>query len=144
MMDALTLLSYSKHAFPHECIQWLVNMVSTEGSFAGTPQQTTKSSTTVTRLKRLRLHNLTLLPQDWKALIKAIDFSMLQWLFVTSTNFSQEQLDLLIECISATDATSVPLEILNLHGSDLLVNADKHALRATIRGVAPRVTIQHM
>lgn len=85
---------------------------------------------------------LTLLPHDWETLIKALDFSVLKTLVPHGTNFSWEQLDLLIECIAGNDANLVPLEDLNLTDTDLLLDASKDVLRARIQKVAPRVTIQ--
>jgi hypothetical protein len=121
----------SKREFPRECVKWLAVMVSTQS----------QSSSLVTRLDFFRLCGVTLQPQDWVTLIKAIDFSALRILYLNLTNFSQEQLDVLIECIGTTDATPLPLNRLKLTGTDLLVDADKDALQSRIQKVAPQLSI---
>jgi hypothetical protein len=154
VMDTLFVTcSSGKEEFPRESIQWLVAMVSTppqlsrsglgEDPCSGTFQQTTttRPSTIATRLKKFQLSGLTLHPQDWETLIRAIDFSALLTLTLENTNFFKEQLDLLLEQIALTDAALVPLEKLKLTGTGLLVDVDRAALRAKILKVAPRVCI---
>ncbi|KAK3825452.1 MAG: hypothetical protein J3Q66DRAFT_436522 [Benniella sp.] len=104
MMREFEVRCTSKREFPRECVKWLAVMVSTHF----------QSSPLVTRLDFFRLCGVTLQPQDWVTLIKAIDFSTLRNLYLNSTNFSQEQLDILIECIGATDVTPLPLNTLKL------------------------------
>ncbi|KAG0225575.1 hypothetical protein BGX31_007593, partial [Mortierella sp. GBA43] len=152
MMDAL-FVACIKQEFPRESIPWLVAMVSTppqlsgsglgEDSCSGTFQQTTAtmSSKIATRLKTLQLHRFTFRPQDWEALIKALDFSALLTLTLKDTSLSQEQLGLLLDQIALTDTALVPLEKLDLTGTNLLVDVDRAALRAKILKVAPRVSI---
>ncbi|KAG0232827.1 hypothetical protein B0O80DRAFT_275071 [Mortierella sp. GBAus27b] len=147
----LTVHSYNKSEYPHSCIQWLVNMVSTTLEMSGSisskakasrgTQVSQESSTTFTPLRRLRLSNITLSPQDWEILIKAMDFSFMQQLLFDKTNFSHEQLDLLLGRMAAIDATSLLLYSLTLTDTDLLTNADKAELRAKIRRVAPHMII---
>ncbi|KAG0207206.1 hypothetical protein BGX31_002615, partial [Mortierella sp. GBA43] len=151
VLDKLTVRCYSRQQLSAACTQWLVAMVSTpppmpgllsEDSHAGSPQQGTESSTVTTSLLKLRLSTTTFTRQDWATLIKAIDFSVMVDLKIQKTNFSQEQLDLLLECIAHVDAESLPLEKLDLTDTDVLANAaDEAALRARIQGVAPRVTV---
>jgi SOS-response transcriptional repressor LexA len=111
-------------------------------SYTGTPQHTEKHHTVPTRLKGFRLSNMTLTSQDWETLIKAIDVSMIQELIFDGTNFSQEQLDLLIDCMASTGKQSVSLKSLDIDGTDLALNGDNAALRERIQKAAPRVRIQ--
>ena len=152
MLSELSVYCYSKCSFPQEYAEWLASMVSTpphpleqpptNDSIAGTSQQTIESSTPMIQLRRIEVSNFTFRPEDWETLIKAIDFSALEILHFSITNFSQEQLDLLIDRIAAADVTPVPLKDLNLVATDLVVNADKQALRARILAVAPQVSIR--
>ncbi|KAG0209558.1 hypothetical protein BGX31_002078, partial [Mortierella sp. GBA43] len=144
ILDFFILGSYDRHAFPHECIPWLlVPIVSDPLQPSGpTPQNTGKPSTIPTRLKRFWLSKFTLTLEDWAALIKAIDLSVMLELKFTGTNFSQEQLDLLLDCIAGAGEQSVALEGLDFRNSDLVGNTDKDALRGRIHKVAPRVIIQ--
>ncbi|KAG0221667.1 hypothetical protein BGX31_009646, partial [Mortierella sp. GBA43] len=104
MLDYFSVNYFPKHPFPHECIPWLVSMVSdplqspTIGHpCTGTPQCGERPFTVPTRLKGFRMFNVTLIPEDWETLIKAIDFSVMLELKINDTNFSQEQLDLLLD-----------------------------------------------
>lgn len=150
MMDEFTIRCYLRHDFPPECIQWLTTMISSpiqptgsssaECSFAETQQQATKPPA-ITRLARFWISNVDLSQEDWETVIKAVDFSALKVLCLHDTNFSQEQLDLLLGRIGGTDVMLAPLEELNLRDTDLLTNADRGALQAKIHEVAPRVAI---
>ncbi|KAF9362412.1 hypothetical protein BGX34_006231 [Mortierella sp. NVP85] len=149
MLSELSVYSYSKCNFPQEYAGWLASMVSTlphpleqpptDGSIAGASQQTMESSTPMIQLRRIEVSNFTFRPEDWETLIKAIDFSALEILHFSITNFSQEQLDLLIDRIAAADVTPVPLKDISLVATDLVDNADKQALRARILAVAPQI-----
>ncbi|KAF9362410.1 hypothetical protein BGX34_006229 [Mortierella sp. NVP85] len=128
VMSKFEVRCYSKRELPQECVKWLAVMVSTPSSSG-------------THLDYLRIYNVTIQPQDWETLIKAIDFSMLEDLRFDSTNFSQEQLGVLVDCITATNVTPFPLNNLSLTDTDLLTIADKQTLRERIQKVAPWVSI---
>jgi hypothetical protein len=152
MLDYLGLGSYKEEPFPHECIPWLVTMVSDPLQLSrhsmigdhctGTPQHAARSFMAPTRLKKLLLSTFTLTSEDWETLIKAIDLSVMHGLRFNGTNFSQEQLDLLLDRITSTREHSMTLENLDFTITDLVLNADKNALRERIYKVAPRVIIQ--
>ncbi|KAG0205555.1 hypothetical protein BGX31_002927, partial [Mortierella sp. GBA43] len=107
MLDYLGVLYDKQQNFPHECTPWLFSMVSDPcqlsdpsmvgHSWTGTPQHTEKPYMAPTRLKRLRLSNIILIPEVWEALINAIGSSVMLELRFNGTNFSQEQLDLLLD-----------------------------------------------
>ncbi|KAI8358166.1 hypothetical protein B0O80DRAFT_444145 [Mortierella sp. GBAus27b] len=131
LLDELAVGCYTKHPFPHACLSWLVSMVSA-------PPRSSDSSV---RLKILNLSNLNLIPQDWEALIKAVDYSVMLELKFNETNFARKQLDLMLESITSTGEESVPLEYLDIWNTDLVRNADKDALHERIQKVVPRVKI---
>lgn len=74
-------------------------------------------SATLTRLKIFHDRCYSS-PSRLETRIKALDFSSLEKLGVDNTNFSQEQLDLLVERIAGIGSASVPLR----SWTDLLVN----------------------
>jgi hypothetical protein len=145
MLECLVVNCSSKREFPCKFVPWLVAMVSAqphlEDPGTGAYQETTTTPMLQTRLKIFGLNFITLPPQEWETLIKAIDFTELLHLSFRDTNFSREQLVHLIDSIAGTGAKSVPLNKLDLTGADLLANADKRALRERIHKVAPQVTI---
>jgi hypothetical protein len=112
---------------------------SIDGSSPEATQQAMKPFTTPKQLTLLQLSNVACSSQDWEILIKTIDFAVLSYLYLTHSNFSLQQLDLLIECISNTDARSMQLKTLDLSGTDLATIGDKDALRARILKAAPQL-----
>ena len=128
MMSKFGVRCQSKRKLPQACVKWLAVMVSTP-------------SPSEAQLKYFRLHKVILQPQDWVTLIKAIDFSKLEDLRFDSTNFSREQFNVLIDRIAAVEPTLLQLNNLDLSDTDLLVNAEKRALRERIQKVAPQVSI---
>ncbi|KAF9363307.1 hypothetical protein BGX34_004412, partial [Mortierella sp. NVP85] len=151
-LDHIYLLGGKRREVPPEFIQWLIAVAqdrlqppvsySNEGPAEGNTLQTRKSFTMLDRLRNFTLSNVTLLSQDWEILIKAIDLSELKELHLGSTNFSSEQLDLLLERIATADPKVVSLKVLGLGYTELLVGADKPALRARILMAAPELSIQ--
>ncbi|KAF9344178.1 hypothetical protein BGX34_005935, partial [Mortierella sp. NVP85] len=85
-----------------------------------------------------------LLPQDWEAVIKAIDLSALEELHFDNCNFSQVQLKLLADRIADTKTSSLPLKVLDLKGSKVDKMDDTactSAILARIQQKAPQVGI---
>ncbi|KAK3825280.1 MAG: hypothetical protein J3Q66DRAFT_327384 [Benniella sp.] len=151
MSDIYICNNLDKQEVPHDCIQWFAAMLSprpqpsgspmAQGSCTGTVQQAAKT-TTPTQLEVFGLNGVILLPQDWETLIRAIDFSTLEALYLDKTNFSLGQLDLLLDCIARTVMKPASLTALSLENTDLLVDADKDALRARIQKVVPSVAVE--
>ncbi|KAK3825651.1 MAG: hypothetical protein J3Q66DRAFT_328256 [Benniella sp.] len=150
-LNILYVSSGKKSQVPHEFVQWLVTVApdrpqpsgstSSEDTCTETSQQAIKTSTILARLRILLLYNVTLQPQDWELLIKAIDLSVLEDLHLHSTNFSSTQLDLLLERIAAADAKSVSLKLLQIGSTELLVDAERPALQTRILKAAPQMII---
>ncbi|KAG0007035.1 hypothetical protein BGZ65_011769 [Modicella reniformis] len=141
-LEALLVGCDSRSDFPRVCVPWIVSMVSSsaDGPFSENSQRTMNPSTTLACLKHIELSGSTLHPKDWETLIKAIDFTELEEMYVNDTNFSLPQMDLMMHCI-IDGAISVPLKYLDLTCSDLLmyIGADRNALRARIHQAAPEV-----
>ncbi|KAF9364649.1 hypothetical protein BGX34_000885 [Mortierella sp. NVP85] len=119
---------------PDAYVQWLTLMVSAPD--AATP-------TAWSPLKRLCLQHNKFGSVDWGSLIEAIDFSALENLDFSGTNFADEQLDLLIKCVVKTHEL-VPLRTLDLRSSTLSMSVDLAELHSKLdefREIAPHVTI---
>lgn len=58
-------------------------------------------------------------PGEWNEVIKAIDFSTLQHLSFEGSNFSQTQLELLVDRFDQNFGTSPPLSSLSLCHTDV-------------------------
>ncbi|KAG0220688.1 hypothetical protein BGX31_010698 [Mortierella sp. GBA43] len=151
-LDYLDIRCHTKHAFPRKCIAWLVSIISVPlqppepstigDTSTGTPQSSGKPCAPQNQLKKFRLCNITLVPEDWEALIKAVDLSVMLELLFGETNFSQVQLDLLLDRIAGAGKQSTSLKCLDIRKTDLVINANKDALRNRIQKVAPRLKVQ--
>jgi len=111
--------------------QWIISMIS-----GRTP------SGTSLKVVGMKIH---FQPQDWEAVIEAIDFSTLQELHFDNCNFSQVQLKLLADRIADSKAMLLPLKLLNLKGSKAERVDDAFAMRAMfvrIEQKAPQVIIE--
>ncbi|KAF9979903.1 hypothetical protein BGZ65_005837 [Modicella reniformis] len=111
----------------HGCALWIASMV------AASPQPSHISPTTPpstddklparTRqrgLKHLNLNFLTLQREDWKAVINAIDLSVLERLNFTVTNFSQKELTILVDRIAEyASRTLLPSRYMYFKRTDL-------------------------
>jgi len=83
-------------------------------------------------------------PQDWEAVIKAVDLSKLEKLHLDDSSFSQEQLELLVDRIADSNISPLPLKLLDLKGSGVEKVDDTALVRATLarmKKFAPQVEI---
>jgi len=101
--------------------QWIISMIS-----ARTQLQTPLKVVGV---------KIDLQPQDWEAVIKAIDLSTLEELHFDNCNFSQEQLKLLADHIAGSKMFLLPLKRVGLKGS----RAEKMDDIVTMRELAKRI-----
>ncbi|KAF9356328.1 hypothetical protein BGX34_009990 [Mortierella sp. NVP85] len=90
---------------------------------------TTNTLKTWSPLKRLILRNVDLQPRDWAVVIEDLDFSALQELDLSHTNFSLKELDLLVKSIGKVDFT-LPLRFLGLTCTQLRTHEDMLILQA--------------
>ncbi|KAF8930010.1 hypothetical protein BGZ58_008532 [Dissophora ornata] len=83
-------------------------------------------------LKEIYLVCLVIQPDDWKTIIKAMDFTALEQLQVSNTNFSFEEFKFMVDCISDKARVNVPLMKLNVEKTALSKGDDTAALRELI------------
>ncbi|KAK3815357.1 MAG: hypothetical protein J3Q66DRAFT_441490 [Benniella sp.] len=107
--------------------QWIISMIS------ASPQQST--SLEVLGVK------INLLEQDWEAVIKAINLSTLLALNVDNSNFSEEQLKLLVDRVVDSSESSLPMRSLNFKGAKLRYFESKAQMFARIKQKMPNVQI---
>ncbi|KAF9175399.1 hypothetical protein BGX21_005529 [Mortierella sp. AD011] len=86
-------------------------------SSAGMYESPNEITETCSPLKRFSLEGAKLEPAEWETIIKALDFSSLEELSFRGSNFSLNDLDILINCISP-DNDEMPLRLLNLEGTE--------------------------
>ncbi|KAI8603156.1 hypothetical protein EDD21DRAFT_442262 [Dissophora ornata] len=101
-------------------------------------------SNTWTPLTGFFLWRIQLWPEDWKTLIEAIDFTTLEELDFQSTNFSIEQLQVLVNRVSNYTEPEIPLKKLNLRYTALEDSANRETiskLLMTLEMKAPWLTI---
>ncbi|KAF8940798.1 hypothetical protein BGZ58_004712 [Dissophora ornata] len=96
-------------------------------------------------LQEIQLHFLRLSPQGWSAVIEAIDLSALETLSLDDTNFSLEQLQLLIKRIPEPNTSAVPLKVVSLFNTDLDKCCEPRAMKEAyvwFREKTPRTKIE--
>ncbi|KAF9363433.1 hypothetical protein BGX34_004143 [Mortierella sp. NVP85] len=106
--------------------EWIISMVSARPLL-----QTT--------LKRFELET-SFEPHNWRAVIKALDLSKLEELYLNAFDFSRELLKFLADAVASSIAP-LPMRILRFRGGRLKHDADVRALFARIREKAPQVNI---
>ncbi|KAF9344826.1 hypothetical protein BGX34_005292, partial [Mortierella sp. NVP85] len=112
--------------------QWIISMISARAQPPTPPLK-------VVGVK------IDLQPQDWEAVIKAIDLSTLEELHFDNCNFSQEQLKLLADRVWSS-YVFLPLKLLDLKGSEVEKaagdDANTQVIFATVQLKAPQVRIE--
>ncbi|KAK3821037.1 MAG: hypothetical protein J3Q66DRAFT_425935 [Benniella sp.] len=131
--------SYVK--LPLSCTRWIMVMVSDtlRGLITQAYAQTTYkiildemayhrssglSTNSWTTLENIALRNIQFLSEDWERLFRVIDISRLKHLDLQASNFSATQFKLLVNHISCSDKSEVPLRTLNITGTDLDTGSD--------------------
>ncbi|KAK3820114.1 MAG: hypothetical protein J3Q66DRAFT_166969 [Benniella sp.] len=137
-----------KGEIPDTYVQWLALMLTAPGPQPTTPStETSDTAHAISKvwspLTRLCLQYSQFSSDGWKSLIEAIEFSTLEILDLSDTNFADEQLDLLIECVVKAYKL-VPLRTLDLMCSTVSRSADPAELYSKLdefRGIAPHLAI---
>ncbi|KAI7822382.1 hypothetical protein BC939DRAFT_453973 [Gamsiella multidivaricata] len=163
-LSSLTILSSGLNtqahlAFPQECVPWLAAMVSAPGNpIIPTPPSSnlseppaalysvTEADTSILwePLRNVWLYVFSLQSEEWKTVIKALDFSTLETLGLRGTDFSTNELHVLVECIPE-DGAAIPLMVLDFTSSALFESSGDSEVRSlceTLTSKAPRVTIK--
>ncbi|KAF9349861.1 hypothetical protein BGX34_001554, partial [Mortierella sp. NVP85] len=96
--------------------QWIISMISARAQPPTPPLK-------VVGVK------IDLQPQDWEAVIKAIDLSTLEELHFDNCNFSQEQLKILADHIVDSKMLFLPLNLIDIKGSRVERMDDVAAMR---------------
>jgi hypothetical protein len=141
-------------------LPWITTMVSTPSPRSTSPSQLQSSSSNVgdkgninhefkstgswTPLRKIMLSQIKPGSKEWMALIDAIDLSTLEDLDLLFTNFSQVQLELLMDRISVYSPSTVPLKTLDISFTYLVENTHPQALEAMLaelRRKAPLVRV---
>ncbi|KAK3829322.1 MAG: hypothetical protein J3Q66DRAFT_410832 [Benniella sp.] len=137
---------------PSTCVPWIANMVSASrqepgsSSPPGSPRRQefyddAEAIDSWPSLKHVSLQRLLFQPEDWKVIIEAMDISMLEHMDFKGSNFSQEQLKVLIDRIPGDGVSSVPLKVLDVADTDLPKGPDTRALLGILQMKAPFVKI---
>ncbi|KAG0221383.1 hypothetical protein BGX31_009934 [Mortierella sp. GBA43] len=147
---------------PSNCVSWIATVVSTPPQHLEYPQQSSTSdvveqpsSLTVrgsgtptagcTPLVRFTMERVILRPEEWGAVIKALDFSTLEVLSFAISNFSGEQLKLLVDRVPDSANETVPLRMLSVGESDVVKKADPRVLEGMLgilREKVPLISIK--
>ncbi|KAI7832788.1 hypothetical protein BC939DRAFT_472367 [Gamsiella multidivaricata] len=94
-------------------------------------------------LSDLELKGIQLQSQDWKTLIEAFEFTVLRCLEFNCSNFAQDQLQILVDCIPEESNRPMPLHI-GLICTWISEFAETLRLTAALMEKAPHVIIDHL
>jgi hypothetical protein len=83
-------------------------------------------------ITKVCLENVVLGPEEWAMVIKAIDWSSLQQLSFASSNFAEDQMKLLVDCITDGLTEMMPLRVVSIWNSDVVMKTDSGALEAIL------------
>jgi hypothetical protein len=126
--------SYSMDWLSSADREWIASM-------ASAPSQLQILRQLRTSLKVLGV-GLHLRAQDWEALIKVIDLSTLEELYINSDYFYQDQLNVLVDFIANTSVASLPMKVLDVKGKEVKDSNTTREMFARVQGKAPQVKIQ--
>ncbi|KAI8349050.1 hypothetical protein B0O80DRAFT_429165 [Mortierella sp. GBAus27b] len=153
-LESFILSHIYSFRLPSKCIPWIMAMVSAPPQPISPSQriiqdvigsQVTNLGSVarrpLTRLKRIVLDQLDLQTQDWKSVIKAIDFSELQILTFWYSNLPLEELRLLVNLIP-DNALLKTLDIRHTHAKRHSDPRSLLALLDTLGRKAPSLTIK--
>ncbi|KAI8358800.1 hypothetical protein B0O80DRAFT_441475 [Mortierella sp. GBAus27b] len=151
ILESFELIPRSSYRLPSKCIPWIVAMISAAPPALDlSPQGTARREVsndepsvirTWTSLKKITLEKLTLRPEEWTSVVKAIDFSMLEVLSFRKSNISVADFKLLVDRIPDGDPSTAPLKILNIRATTADGNAVAHSFFAEIHRKAPSARV---
>ncbi|KAG0208943.1 hypothetical protein BGX31_002235, partial [Mortierella sp. GBA43] len=76
----------------------------------------------LTRLVKIKIEGVVFKLDEWRVVIETMDLYALQQLSFANSNFSAEQLELLLDRTRKSDLELLPLRSLNIQGTDLVEN----------------------
>ncbi|KAK3815340.1 MAG: hypothetical protein J3Q66DRAFT_370669 [Benniella sp.] len=127
---------------PQVCSQWITSMISVPPQTDTFSAERTPQAESLTSLSSIGVSRLRLSPEDWKSLIGAIDFTSLVKLHLHDTNFSQDQLKVLVDRFIEVSPQPVSLREVSLARSSLSSNARTRTLWEKLRDKCPGVYIK--
>ncbi|KAF9354672.1 hypothetical protein BGX34_010881 [Mortierella sp. NVP85] len=136
---------------PSTCVPWIANMVSAsrQPGFSSPPVSPRRQEFRLDAeaidswpsLKHVSLQRLVFRPEDWKVIIEAMNIPMLEHMDFKGSNFSQEQLKVLIDRIPDNGVSTIPLKVLDVADTDLPKGPDTRALLGILQRKAPFVKV---
>jgi len=132
---------------PQAFVDWIVSMVSAPSPvIINSPSSTAPLSEesevgSFTPLNTIKLENVQLQPGNWESLIGAIDLSSLVGLNLHRSNFSQEQLKLLVDRVDAFGPRPVSLKKLNIRDTGLTSNDMVRTLCEKLAARDPKIDV---
>ncbi|KAK3821173.1 MAG: hypothetical protein J3Q66DRAFT_426141 [Benniella sp.] len=95
--------------------------------------------------KKLTLRRLSLRPDDWRALMRGIDFTAVESLDFRWSNISQDPFKLLFNRIALSNASNLPLKILDIRGTEIVEKTNYKTLEtmlAELKKKAPGLKVE--
>ncbi|KAI7822403.1 hypothetical protein BC939DRAFT_454023, partial [Gamsiella multidivaricata] len=162
VLTSFRVFCFGKQKLPHHCAQWIAAMASgpsqgvlsvpspldpsPQDAFISISQQVAEEvSEAWTPLKELILVCLTIQSEDWKTILEGLDFSALEVLHVTNSNFSLSELKVLVRRISESPEIEVPLRSLRLEKTSISKCDDVDVVRELVEALkkkAPLVKVE--
>ncbi|KAG0246584.1 hypothetical protein B0O80DRAFT_501505 [Mortierella sp. GBAus27b] len=145
-LQSLELSPDTEDSLSSASVPWITDMIATplQEDVVVSQILQVEAEVNAKKMKKIALHVVRFESEHWKKLIEAIDFLALEHLSVWWTNFSQEQLKLLIDRISNSKMDEVPLKTLNIGFTDLVEKTDPETLKemvAELKKKAPSIAI---
>ncbi|KAF9354508.1 hypothetical protein BGX34_010968 [Mortierella sp. NVP85] len=147
LRDLYAVVKPSKDMTAPVYVQWIISMVSTPSQTISSSSSTTpladesQEMGSIAPLNNIVLSGFQLQPEDWESLVGALDLSSLVEMNLEDSNFSQDQLKLLVDRIEAFGPRPVSLKTLSVPGTGLIPNAKVNALFKKLEGRDPAITI---
>ncbi|KAF9362602.1 hypothetical protein BGX34_005842 [Mortierella sp. NVP85] len=132
-MTSFTVTSDNAFNITPECFDWILTMITTPP-----PEGQLKKVTTI------QLGGIRLDPEDWRALIEALDITTLEHFSIGFTNLAEEQFNLLVKRILDTEGNDLPLKSFKIPDTDVVNNTNPSVMEASfakLRKKAPLINI---
>ncbi|KAF9361426.1 hypothetical protein BGX34_007136 [Mortierella sp. NVP85] len=95
-------------------------------------------------LRKIVLRHVKLWPKEWRTVVEALDFSVLEHLDLQGSNFSMKHFKLLMERLFKHSDSNIPLQTMDVVGTHLAKETDQRTLEemmAPLRKKTPSITI---
>jgi len=132
-MTSFTVTSDNAFDITPDCFDWVLTMIAPPP-----PEDRVKKVTTI------QLGGIRLDPEDWRALIEAIDITTLEHFSIGFSNLAEEQFNLLVNRILDAEGNDLPLKNFKIPGTDVMNNTNPFVMEASfakLRKKAPLINI---